>query len=240
MLIKKLPRITVACLVLICIGFWETSSFAQNYAEDPFEVDYEIGVVGRKNYDHVRSFNLAVYGGLNPFNALITDLLIGAGINYNFLHWLGLDARAYYHFGGSTPTALAAEIDANPLTVSDFFIDFIQYELLGHVFFTPFYGKNHLFRTMFVNYIFYLFAGIGVLGLTQEVILANPNAFAFAASFGFGVRFYISSLISIGTELRDLLYMDNSFNDPHIVSHFVIGMFIGFTFPTFPTPKRKI
>jgi outer membrane beta-barrel protein len=221
-------------------GIVGSSGIAQDYAEDPYEYDLEVGVVGRKTFDPQGKFNIALQGGINPFNALATDLNAGGSLQYGFLSWFGLDLRGYYHFTRMTALALRAESLVPRVTRGDFFIDFITYEFLGHVLLTPIYGKHHLWGTSFVNYVFYVFLGGGLLGLDQVVIVANPNTSTPTFSGGVGLRLYLSSFFTAGLELRDLLYQDRSFNDPHWVSRFSVQLTVGISLPFFELPKRKI
>jgi outer membrane beta-barrel protein len=215
-------------------------SFAQDYADDPFEYDHDIGVVGRKNFDASNRFDLTFYGGGDFFNILTSDYLVGGGLRYYFSDTLGLDLRGVYHIYNMSDQALLAESIAASSSVNSFYIDFIEIETLGHLVIAPFYGKHHLWGTSFVNYQLYFILGGGLLSLNQVVILASPNVFTYGGSVGMGFKFYLSGVFHLVFEARELIYQDNSFDDSQLSSQFSINAGLGFTIPTFDRPKRKI
>lgn len=239
----RIPSVTAhlkSWLVIFFLCLITRESFAQDYADDPFEYDYDVGVVGRKNFDPANKFDFTVYGGGNFFNILISDYMFGGGIRYNFTEWLGLEARVFYHAFSMTNSGLLAEAQATAASRRSFYIDFIQLESLAHAVFTPFYGKHHLWGTTFVNYQLYFFIGPDLLSLNQVVVQRNPHVFSYGVSLGGGFKFYMNEMFNLVVEVRDLTYSDPSFDDSQLSSQFAITLGLGITLPTFEQPKRKI
>lgn len=133
--------------------------------------------------------------------------------------------------------------------------------------FTPFRGKLALFQKLFVDTDLYLHAGAAFVGVTERKNCAVGQCFgagafgtegrvAIAPTFGLGLSFYVSSLVSINLEYRafpfswnrggfdtrgtgpDASFPDNQINDEDRTFKFNQMVFagVGFHFPT----KAKI
>ena len=238
------PKVCALALFVLATLFFccfnTPQSWAQDFADDPFEYDTDVGVVGRKNFNPENRFDFTLYGGGNFFNILISDYMLGGGIRYNFYDWLGVETRGLYHVFSTTSSGLLAEANATAAARRSFYIDFIQLESLVHVVFSPMYGKHHMWGTTFVNYQLYFFAGPDLLSLNQVITQRNPHAFSYGVSFGGGFKFYVSEMFNVVIEIRDLTYMDKSFDDSQLSSQFAITLGVGVTLPAFEQPKRKI
>ncbi len=235
------------CLKRLFLGLFliltSVYAHASSYEVDPYEYENDIGVVQKKRFDPVGRFNVNLIGGLNPFNSLLSDFMVGFGLQYNFLHWLGLDLRGYKHSSKEKTLFDDTKAKVEPARQADFFIDLIDSEVSAHLVWIPVYGKQHLWSLSEFHFLMYLFIGASFLSF-KEATLSNGNErkpeSSAGLSIGAGIQIFLSNLFHISFELRDVLYTDNSYNKERTQNYAIIQMVIGISLPSFDEPKRKI
>ena len=160
--------------------------------------------------------------------------LFGAKLEYHFTDWLSLGAE----FGGGLnyDTGLTKEIEGQcgaecPGPASKFFdgdpstVDrewrnhkarFSDITMAGdiRVAFTPISGKMGIFSKLFVGYDLYAFAGVGLALMSNEAdgigdADAITEGFRIGPSFGFGMHLFFTHWMSLGVEIKDLIFSDN-------------------------------
>jgi outer membrane beta-barrel protein len=80
---------------------------------------------------------------------------------------------------------------------------------------SPLFGKLSLFGKGFMQYDFYVFAGVGIAGLAAgwessnaSLALGNTGVKA-GPEFGAGVHFFVNRFFALNIEFKDMLFQDN-------------------------------
>lgn len=159
-------------------------------------------------------------------------MVLGARLQYNITEWLGIGAWGGYGLV-SMPTNLADQVNdvsqRNARTQINIGKDFseqtarMQWFAVPQATFSPFRGKLALFQSIFADTDLYLHLGAAFVGIqeraecgtgTNVCALVNKSAtldsrVAIAPSFGLGLTFYPSSVVSFGAEYRAIPFSWN-------------------------------
>lgn len=166
-------------------------------------------------------------------------ILAGARLQYNVKDWISFGVWGAYGVISSTTdltdqidqtaprntrTAYNVNHDANgkPLAFGDQTAK-MQWVLAPQVQFAPFRGKLALFQKFFLDTDLYLHGGVAFIGLQErgdcgdaaQKACSDPASFALASrtaiapTFGLGLNFYASDLVSVGMEYRALPFSWN-------------------------------
>ena len=200
-------------------------------------------------------------------------------LNRAFMHALLLGLKAEYHindylsvgadigFGLNFQTGLAGELHDTYPDDSDEWkaikSRLSRLTVAGDVrgVFTPFAGKMGIFSAAFIGYDVYFFAGVA-LAMTgndtdEDNVDETNERFTAGFAWGVGAHFFINHWVSIGLELKDLIFTDNETgqdvtrgltdeeisandilvngDDKKFLNHFFVGLNVTFFLP--PTPK---
>ncbi|MBW2733354.1 MAG: outer membrane beta-barrel domain-containing protein [Deltaproteobacteria bacterium] len=163
--------------------------------------------------------------------AFMDAFMVGLRAQYHFNEYLSLGTE--WMFGVNYQSTLAGELEdtykgkaenEDDCIGQDLPADqcyalkksyFSRLKLMGdvRVNFTPFYGKLGIFSAIFLKYDFYVFGGMA-FGMTEnDTTVAQVDetneSFNLGIAWGVGLHFYVNNWISVGLELKDLMFMDN-------------------------------
>ena len=166
-------------------------------------------------------------------------ILFGGRLQYNLKEWVGFGVWGGYGAINSTTDLtdqIDQEALRNPRTQANVgpnkgagnnsFIDQtakIQWVAAPQFTFTPFRGKLAIFQKIFVDTDAYLHGGLAFIGLQErgscgdagQPSCSDPKSFALvsrtaiAPTFGLGLNFYLTDLISLGLDYRALPFSWN-------------------------------
>ncbi len=166
-------------------------------------------------------------------------ILFGGRLQYNLKEWIGFGVWGGYGAVNSTTDLtdqIDQEALRNPRTQANVapnkgagnnsFIDQtakIQWVAAPQFTFTPFRGKLAIFQKIFVDTDAYLHGGLAFIGLQErgncgdagQTSCSDPKSFALqsrtaiAPTFGLGLNFYLTDLISLGIDYRALPFSWN-------------------------------
>ncbi|MBM7114768.1 outer membrane beta-barrel domain-containing protein [Archangium primigenium] len=177
-------------------------------------------------------------------DAFFTKYIFGAALTYHATETLGLSLRAGY----ALPTVAGA---AQICTFSDeggtttrgcrrpTFDELNgqapgQINLLGgvDVQWAPIYGKMSLLAEKFLHFDLYGIAGVSAVQYRAPA----ANTFTVGGNVGVGMRFFVNRWMTVRTEFRDLIYVEQAVNPTTTLRNqllFELGM--SFFFPNAPT-----
>lgn len=166
-------------------------------------------------------------------------ILFGGRLQYNLKEWIGFGVWGGYGAINSTTdltdqidqealrnARTAANVGPNKGAGSNSFIDQtakIQWVAAPQFTFTPFRGKLAIFQKIFVDTDAYLHGGLAFIGLQErgncgdamQTSCTDPKSFALvsrtaiAPTFGLGLNFYLTDMISLGLDYRALPFSWN-------------------------------
>jgi outer membrane beta-barrel protein len=152
-------------------------------------------------------------------------MILGGRLQYNITEWFGIGAYGGYGLV-SYGTDLADQIDTKaPKTVRnqtnigqkfDSQTGKLTWMAIPQVTFSPFRGKLALFNSIFADTDLYFHAGVAFVGVEErkecsaadcssnlrKVDFQRASRVAIAPSFGLGLTFYPSKIVSFGAEYR--------------------------------------
>jgi outer membrane beta-barrel protein len=166
-------------------------------------------------------------------------ILFGGRLQYNLKEWIGFGVWGGYGAVNSTTdltdqidqealrnARTQANVAPNKGAGNNSFIDQtakIQWVAAPQFTFTPFRGKLAIFQKIFVDTDAYLHGGLAFVGLQErgncgdagQTSCSDPKSFALqsrtaiAPTFGLGLNFYLTDLISLGIDYRALPFSWN-------------------------------
>ena len=180
-------------------------------------------------------FEIAPTASFTLLDEYRRTILIGGRLQYNIKEWIGIGV--WGGFGvASLSTDLTDQIDQQAprnkftqVNIGPNKGDFdkqtakIAWTVAPEITFTPFRGKLSIFQKIFVDTDAYLHGGVAFVGLQErgdcgtgsQLACNDPKSFALndrmaiAPTFGLGLTFYVSNLVSLGVEYRALPYSWN-------------------------------
>jgi len=178
-------------------------------------------------------FELAPTTSFTLLDEYRRTIFVGGRLQYHIKDWLGVGVWGAYGVVSST-TDLTDQIDAvairNNRTAANVapknFGDQtakLTYVAAPQATFVPFRGKFAIFQKIFVDTDAYLHGGVAFVGVQErgncggsgQPLCTDPSSFALASrtaiapTFGLGLNFYVSELLSIGLEYRALPFSWN-------------------------------
>jgi outer membrane beta-barrel protein len=213
----------VACSVAASVARGEGIPRDQGFMKEPKAVE-------RRIYSLDGKWDIGLFGTFSMKNQLTQYSGVGLNIDRSLGEYFALDLFTSGGIGGLT--TLAKDLRNTPATLSGKFDDMagggalMATGQLG-VRFTPFYGKLSLTSELPVHFHLYFVAGVGgalvdyhqVLGCEADLVggacpdgvFHHEQKFKLAFNFGGGFRFYITKLISIRAEVRDVMFQDQEY-----------------------------
>lgn len=181
-------------------------------------------------------FELAPTVSFSLLDEYRRTIFVGARLQYNIKEWLAFGVWGGYGVA-SLSTDLTDQIDQlaprnsrTAINIGPNVGDFdkqtarMKYVAAPEITFTPFRGKLAIFQKIFVDTDAYLHGGVAFVGLQErgdcggggsQAACNDPKSFvltdrtAIAPTFGLGLTFYTSDLISLGVEYRALPFAWN-------------------------------
>lgn len=154
-------------------------------------------------------------------DAFVTKYLLGATLTYHPLESFGIGARFGYAIPTVSGAAQLCERGADGVTVRCRNPTYAEVDgpAPGNVSFiigvdgqwAPLYGKIAAVSEAFLHFDIYGIAGlsaVGYRGPSVSVKTAKPE-FTVGGNVGVGMRFFINEWMTVRTELRDLIYVEN-------------------------------
>jgi len=235
---RSIPKITIG-LALVLLLAPQTSfaqgtppakgnSHASIWDKDEAIVPLEDQVAIRHRYELRKGrFEVGPAIAFTLNRAFMNAVLFGLRAQYHINDYLSLGTE--WTFGVNYQSPLTGELDdtynndpnnkqtPEPQAV---FNDKVQrlsrIDLLGDVRinFTPLSGKMGIFSALFIGYDFYAFAGVAFGKTSNDIDDASGadltnEAFNVGFAWGLGMHVFVNNWISVGLELKDLMFNDN-------------------------------
>ncbi len=153
---------------------------------------------------------------------------IGLAYTYNFNDTYSWEVlRAYYDY--------TTEKDLRDDLLKDFSAAPVQFyrpqlQILTHLLFRPFYGKDAVLNKTILNHETYFYLGGGFDVYKKEYPVpeagSTTDEVAFAISFGTGIKYFINESLNIAFEVRDLV----SLREKEMENRLWFGVNFGFRF----------
>jgi outer membrane beta-barrel protein len=214
----------VVCLVcssclLSLAGGPRTAAADGNVADD---------VAIRHRYELLKKrFEVGAGLGFTLNRAFMNTMIINLRAQYHITQYISLGTE--WGFGINFKTPLTGELGDtyraesgadSPAAFDSHVAKLSRLQIVGdvRVAFTPFYGKLGLFSALFMNYDFYVFAGAAFGKTTNDHsdsgnarlrVDATNDAFNVGFAWGLGLHVFVTHYLSLGIELKDLMFMDN-------------------------------
>lgn len=266
--------LSVATVALASLGFAGAASAQEIQLTGP--------LAGAPNVRHLRQHREGRFEVAPMFSATLLDeyrrtMAPGIRLNYNLKEWIGFGVWGAYG-AISYATDLSDQIDAksprNPQTAVNIpagkgkFVEQtakMTYFIAPQVTFSPFRGKLALFQSVFPDTDLYFHLGAAFVGLSERKDCSTTCATdhtmdsrtAIAPTFGLGMAFYSSGLLSFGLEYRAFpfswnragldtrgLGTNSNYPDRKIDSqdrtfkfNQMVSLFVGFSFPEMKTSE---
>jgi len=205
-------------------------------------------VIGLRVYRESR-FQVQFHTGMTLQDEYSRSYLLGGQVQYHLTDWLGLGVWGSYAF--NSDTGLTREIakkgqtnDQNVLSLPDASlfpdqIGHIQWILAPQISFIPLRGKLSIFEKIFIDTDFYLFGGLGFVGVEERADVSSrqvetcnasgslaasipcfsqtvtgsgsrTSRVAIAPTFGAGLSLYVTNFVSVIVEWRALPFSWNT------------------------------
>jgi len=214
----------VACTVSASVARGEGIPRDEGFMKESKAVEHRI-------YSLRDKWDLGVFGTFSMKNQLTESYGMGLVVDRSLGEYFGIDLMLNGNLGGLTN--LAKSLRDAPSTLVGKFDDLagggalIATGQIG-IRFTPFYGKLSLSAEIPVHFHLYFVAGVGAAYVDYNSVLVCENDVAGgvcpdenfhhegkvkpAFNVGGGLRFYITRLLSIRAEVRDIMFPDQQYS----------------------------
>lgn len=232
-------------LVALLVGAPAFAQSAEEDAGDTSEVDRDIGPLrdriqpvsghlflkkGRVEISPSVNFSLR--------DAFFTKYVFGGTLTWFPTETLGFGIRGGYSLPVIAGSAQICTIDTNDPTVRGCrppTADELdgrapgQITLLGgaDVQWAPIYGKFSILAEQFLHFDLY---GIGGVSAVQYIGPESQNYLTFGGNVGAGMRLFVNKWMSVRTELRDVIYIEQTQGDPSSDLRHQLFFELGFSF----------
>lgn len=212
-------RISTALSLCLLTGIGALASSPAAWAKSGNPLEGQPAV--RHRYEvRAKRFEIGPMMAISLDGWLRHTILIGAKVEYHINDYFsaGFEGGAGMGFNTGFAGEIASRYD-NKNEWKDLEDRFSRIKFAGDVrlAFTPFHGKIAIFKSLFMTYDFYAFAGLG-LALTGNN--TNPKGendnpdqtnegFRLGPALGLGMRLYIKKFMALGFEVKDLMFADN-------------------------------
>lgn len=220
----------------------EVSETGENvFAEGP--------IVRRKLLYRSTRFEVAPYVGATLNDGFRRNLLAGANLSYHLTNEFGFGATFGYgalQLDTSLSDNVTSTLQSSGQTeiLNDISYSYIQWAADLGLSYVPLYGKFTLFGSATINWDLHLVGGLSIVNEAAELAVDQPTDGNLDDSlagirpgglFQVGVRLFVSDMISINVEAKNLLYsraeISNGSADPEFGNTVLLGIGVGIFLP---------
>ncbi|MFM8270026.1 MAG: outer membrane beta-barrel domain-containing protein, partial [Pseudomonadota bacterium] len=202
------------------------------------EFEKESGsVVRNKLYYKPGKFELAVTGGLMPYDDVNNQYFVGGKATWHLTDSVGWEIADVQKASASI-TSWANNL-VNDKNITDLQTAQLDYLATSNLIFSPFYGKIRVFGSSLVFFDLYTVLGAGVAGTkTVKLSKGNPestirNGLDPVVDFGIGFKFFLNRSMGLVLDLRDYLTFSETYGKKSPKSNYTVFVGLNFFIPSF-------
>ncbi|MBY0370545.1 outer membrane beta-barrel domain-containing protein [bacterium] len=219
----------IALLALFGLAAGPGQLLADGPEVDSPQHGYErnIGAVVRdKRYYKASKIELAVDGGLTPYDSTYDNYFLGGRLTWHISDHYGWEIIDWQHAFSTVTSWTTSLVAANNLT--DVQVIKLK-EMVGTSFkLSPFYGKIRFFGSQVVFLDIYATLGLGMVNSeTHKFTGTGPTETTVSASwdpslnFGLGFSFYLSNNFTLNFDMRNYMAYSTTYGMRRLNSNFV-------------------
>ncbi len=202
-------------------------------------------MVRRKLLYRSTRFEVAPQIGFTMADSYRRNMLVGASFMYHLTNEFSIGATGNFgvlQLATDLSDNLEQTLEArNPASLAELSYSFIQWQADLGLQYVPIFGKFTILKSTTINYDFHMGAGVTIVGEGVEAAIdggAEDDAISGTKPGGllqFGVRFYLSDMLSLNLEMKNLFYSQADISrgtaDSSFGNRVMLGAGVGIFFP---------
>lgn len=232
-------------LLILVTALGSLSSFGAKEPQLDPQAEYERSieaVVRNKLYYKTGKFELAVSGGVMPYDNITNTYMAGGRAVWHLSDHIGWEV-ADVQLGFASLTSYAEGL-VQERGLSNMQTSQMKYSLTTNLLLSPFYGKIRLFGSQLMYMDIYLALG-GGMAQTETIRLASTaqgskgvettirSGMEPVFDFGLGFKLFLNTVMGLSLDLRDYVVFSEVYGSKSAKSNYTVSVGLHFFLPTF-------